>query len=151
MTQGNSPGRSKHWRVSKPVRVIAYAFGALLLGYLTLVAVLSSTWFNRALMERTRAALERVTGARVEVGQMQINPWVVQVTFRGLVMHGSETGKELPLFTARELVLRASPRTLVHRRTLRLARVDLQNATVHLYTYPTVLPTCQVPPPILRA
>jgi translocation and assembly module TamB len=134
MSPSPTPVRSKVWHVSKPVRVLAYAFGGLVLGYLVVVAVLSTAWFNRALLERTRASLERVTGARVEIGQMRINPWVLQATFRGLVMRGSEAGKELPLFTARELVVRASVKTLIHRRTLRLARVDLEGAAIHLYT-----------------
>jgi translocation and assembly module TamB len=136
MTQPAGPVRSKHWHVSKPVRVIACFFGAMFLGYLVLVAVISTKWFNRVLLEDTRAEFERVTGARVEIGQMQVNPWVLQATFSGLVMHGNETGEELPLFAARELVVRASPRALFHRRSLRVARVDLEGAAIHLYTRP---------------
>ncbi len=136
MTEPKAHTGSKHWRVSKPVRAIAYASGALFLAYFTLVAVFSTSWFKRTALERTRAKLEALTGTRIDIGQMQINPWVLQLTFRGLVMHGSETGRELPLFTARELVFRASLRSLLHRRALRLARLDLEGATIHLYTRP---------------
>ncbi len=128
--------RSKHWHVSKPVRAIAYFFGGLFLCYFALVLGFSTSAFRRAALQRTRAKLEEVTGARVEIGRMDINPWAFQVTFYGLVMHGSETGPELPLFVARELVLGASLRTLIDRRTLRLSRLDLEGAAIHLYTRP---------------
>jgi translocation and assembly module TamB len=125
---------SKHWRVSRPVRVIAYAFGALLMAYFILVIVFSTSWFKRTVLERTRTRLEAITGARVEIGAMQINPWVLQLTFRNMVMHGSETGREPPLFSVRTLVLRANPRALIQRRVLRLTRLDLEDAAIHIYT-----------------
>ncbi|HEY6291973.1 MAG TPA: translocation/assembly module TamB domain-containing protein [Terriglobia bacterium] len=128
-----STRRWKHLRVSRPVRVLVYLFGAALLLYLAAVAVLSTAWFQRTLFERTRAAIGRVTGARVEIGRMLIEPWVFQVTFRGLVLHGGETESELPLFVARELVIRLSPEALLHRR-LQLRSVDLEEAKIHLYT-----------------
>jgi len=136
MSRPATPTGSKHWKVSKPVRLVACAFGALLLAYFVLVAVFSTSWFKRTVLERTRVRLEAITGARVEIGAMQINPWVLQLTFRDMVMHGSETGRELPLFFAQTLVLRASPRALVHRRVLRLTRLDLEGAAIHLYTRP---------------
>jgi len=126
--------RSKHRHISKPVRAIAYLFGALFLAYFLLVGVFSTSWFKRTVLERTRARLEAITGARVEIGAMQINPWVLQLTFRNMVMHGSETGSELPLFSARTLVLRANPQALIHRRTLRLTRLYLEGAAIHIYT-----------------
>ena len=122
--------------MSRPIRVIAYLFGVLLLGYFILVAVFSTSWFKRTVLERTRARLEAITGAQGEIGAMQINPWVLQLTFRDMVMHGSEAGKELPLFSARTLVLRANPRALIHRRTLRLTRLYLEGAAIHVYTRP---------------
>ena len=131
-TEGSTRWR-KHLRVSRPIRVLAYLFGAALLLYLATVAVLTTPWFQRILLERTRAEFSRVTGARVAIGQMLIEPWVFQVTFRGLVLHGSETGRELPLFVARELVIRVSPSAVLHRQ-LRLRRVDLVEAKIHLYT-----------------
>lgn len=136
MTQPAAHPRSKHWHVSKPVRVIAYAFGVLLLSYFILMAVFSTSWFRGVVLKRTRARLEILTGTRVEIGQMQINPWVLQLTFRNLVMHGSETDNEQPLLTAPELVIRASLKTLIHRRALRLTRLEIEGATIHLYTRP---------------
>ena len=134
MTQSSSRPRSKHWHVSKPVRVIAYVFGVLLLGYFVLTAVFSTSWFEAIVLERTRARLETLTGTHVDIGEMKINPWVLQLTFRNFVMHGSEAGNEQPLLTASELVIRASLRTLVHRRAVRLARLEMEGATIHLYT-----------------
>lgn len=115
------------------MRALAYLFGATLLLYLSAVAVLTTSWFQHILLERTRAEFSRITGARVEIGEMLIEPWVFQATFRSLVLHGSETGGELPLLAARALVIRISPSAALHRQ-LRLRRVDLEEAKIHLYT-----------------
>ncbi|HEV2426178.1 MAG TPA: translocation/assembly module TamB domain-containing protein [Terriglobia bacterium] len=136
MTQPAPRVRSKHWHISQPVRVIGYVFAALLLAYFILVVVFSTSWFKGLMLERTRARLETLTGTRVDIGRMQINPWVLQLTLQNLVMHGTETGNERPLFTARQLVMRASIRTMLHRRALRLARLEVEGATIHLYTQP---------------
>ncbi|HUI41790.1 MAG TPA: hypothetical protein VL523_07465, partial [Terriglobia bacterium] len=136
MMTAPSPGhRSRHLRVSRPMRVVAYLFSFLVVLYLATVAVLSTSWFNRIILEHTRAALEQVTGARVEIGELIVEPWTFQVTLRSLVLHGSEAPPELPLFAARALVIQISPTAAFHRR-LRLRRVDLEGAQVHLYTRP---------------
>lgn len=124
---------SKHLRVSRPVRILAYLFGAALLLYLGAVAILTTAWINRTVLERTRAALARVTGTRVEIAQAVVEPWTFQVTFRGLVLHGGETGGEQPLLAVQELMIQLNPVT-AFRRGLWLWRLHLEGAQAHLYT-----------------
>ena len=123
---------SKHLRVSRPVRVIAYLFAAALLLYLSAVAVLSSPWMNRKLLERTRAALAQATGTRVDIAQMSVEPWTLQVAFRGLVLHGSESGSEQPLLAVQQLTIQLNPVT-AFRHGLWLWRLYAEGAQVHLY------------------
>jgi translocation and assembly module TamB len=124
---------SKHLRVSRPVRLLAYVFGAVFLLYLATVAILSTAWFNHALLERTRQQLARVTGTRVEIAQMLVEPWIFQVNFRGLVLHGDESAGEAPLLAVQELMIQVNPVT-AFRRGLWLWRLHLEGAQVHIYT-----------------
>jgi translocation and assembly module TamB len=124
---------SKHLRVSRPVRLLAYVFGAALLLYLGAVAILSTVWFNRALLERTREQLARVTGTRVEIAQIRVEPWIFQVSFRGLVLHGDESPGEEPLLAVQELMIQVNPVT-AFRRGLWLWGLHLEGAQAHIYT-----------------
>lgn len=154
MKKPESHVRSRHWHVSQPIRIIGCAFGGLLLAYFALVAVFSTSWFRSVILRRTRARMEILTGTKVDIGRLEINPWVLQLTFRNLVIHGSETGNEQSLVTASELVVRVSARTLIRRRALQLSRLDVEGAAVHLYTRPdgsTNLPGPAVPLEDLKA
>lgn len=133
MNNASSNSAARRPRVSAPIRALAYLFGAALLIYFAGVAVLSSAWFHKILLERARDGLADLTGARVEIGQMQINPWVFQATFRGLVLHGSETSGELPLMVAREVIVFLNPSAAL-RRQVRLRRLELEGGSIHIYT-----------------
>ena len=122
---------AKHLRVSRPVRLLVYVFGAVLLLYLGAVTILSTTWFNRALLQRTREELARVTGTRVEIAQIVVEPWIFQVTFRGLVLHGNESQREAPLLAVQDLIIQVNPVT-AFRRGLWLWRLHLEGAQAHI-------------------
>jgi len=124
---------SKHLRVSRPVRLLAYVFCAALLLYLGAVAILSTAWFNHSLLERTREQLARVTGTRVEIAQILIEPWIFQITFKGLVLHGDESPAEEPLVAVQELMIQVNPVT-AFRRGLWLWRLHIEGAQAHIYT-----------------
>jgi translocation and assembly module TamB len=117
------------------MRVLTVLVTGLLALYLAAVGLFSTNWFNRMLLEHTRSTLAQITGVRVEIGQMLVQPWTLQVTFRSLVLRGNETASELPLFAAREVVIRPSLSAILRRR-LRLRRLDLEGAEIHLYTRP---------------
>lgn len=117
----------------KHFRRFLYVPLALALLFLAGIAVLSSPWFHRRLERRVTAKLESVTGARVRIGQLHFNPFILQLTLHQLVVHGSEEPRQPPLFSARNVVMRFSPLSIVRRR-LMLARLDLNGAEAHILT-----------------
>lgn len=122
-------------RISKPVRLLMYAFGVVLVLYLVTVALMSTRWFHRYLLGRVTATLERATGARVEIQRLTMQPAAFQATLEGLVLHGKESPLDPPLFNARTVVLGINPASAFQRRLL-LRRLDIENAELHLRTYP---------------
>ena len=133
MTGTGAIPESRRPRLSRQVRALAYLFFVALLAYLAGVVILSTAWFHRVLLEHTRAGLARLTGTRVEIGEMKIDPWVFQATFHGLVLHGTETDDEPPLFVSHEAIVSFSPSAAL-RRQLRLRRLELEGASIHIYT-----------------
>ena len=116
----------------------------LVLGLAGLI-VMSSSWFQNVLEHRIISSLENLTGGRVEIGQFRFKPWILQVTMRKLVIHGSETAGEPPLFSVREVEMSLSPTQFLHRR-LRLRHVDVDQMQVHLRTNPQGITNLPSPP-----
>jgi len=118
---------SKHFRITLAIIGTLVALAAAASG------VMSTSWFRRALERRLLATLEETTGARVEVQYFHFRPTALQVTFRGVVIHGSEPPQAPPLFSARTVVLRLSPANLLHRE-IRIRSLDWDGAELHLRT-----------------
>ncbi|HKS95191.1 MAG TPA: translocation/assembly module TamB domain-containing protein [Terriglobia bacterium] len=111
-----------------------YAFAVVLALYLGTVALMSTAWFHGYLLRRVTATLERTTGARVEIGKLDVQPSAFQATLAGVVLHGKESPLDLPLFRARTLVLGINPVSAFQHKVL-LRRLDIEDAELHLYTY----------------
>jgi translocation and assembly module TamB len=120
--------------MSKPLRVTLVVFGLLLTLYVALIGVLSTEWFHRLLVQQAKARLEALTGARVEVGAMILRPTVLEVTFKGLVLHGRESASEPALLSAGVVVVRMNPFGLLRSRVL-VRTLDCDGAEIHLRTY----------------
>ena len=78
-----------------------------LMGSGAVVWFLQSGWINRYVIERAQAEVEKLTGAKLELGQVRIDPWRGKATIDGVVLHGKEAAGEQPLFTAREVTIDA--------------------------------------------
>ncbi len=102
---------------------------------LTALIILSTGWFQRSLERRVIAALESLTGGRVEIAGFHFRPWVFQATLQNLVIHGSEAAGEPPLVSARQVVAHLSPRAFL-RQHLQLRGLDVDQLQVHLRTEP---------------
>jgi len=120
--------------MSKPFRIIVIVFGLLIGLYLAALAVTSSAWFDRLLLRRVSAALESLSGAHVEIRQLLFQPFSLQVSFRGLVLHGQELPTQPPLFSAQTLVLGLSPAAALRRRLV-FRSLYWENAEIHIYTH----------------
>lgn len=120
---------------SKLLRGLAVVLGSIVILYLVAVAILSTQWFRRYLIQRATVDLGNLTGARVEIGAIEVRPLIFQASLRGLVLHGKESPIEPPLFRAETIVLGLDPRSIAQRQ-LRLRRLQVINAQVNLHTYP---------------
>src|SRR5271157_2765631 len=118
---------SKHFWITLAIIGTLVALAAAAIG------VMSTPWFRRALERRLILTLEDTTGGRVEVQDFRFHPLVLQVTFHGVVIHGSEPPQDPPLFSAHTVVLRLSPPNLLHRQ-IRIMSLDWDGAELHLKT-----------------
>jgi translocation and assembly module TamB len=118
---------SKHFWITLAIMGTMVALATAAIG------VMSTPWFRRALERRLIATLEDTTGGRVEVQDFRFHPLILQVTFHGVVIHGSEPPQAPPLFSAHTVVLRLSPANLLHRE-IRIMSVDWGGAELHLKT-----------------
>src|SRR5208337_2201733 len=120
---------SKHFWITLAI------IGTLVALVAAAIGVMSTPWFHRALERRLIVWLEDTTGGRVEVQDFRFNPIVLQVTFHGIVIRGSEPSQAPPLFSARTVVLRLNPANLLHRE-IRIMSLDWDGAELHLRTNP---------------
>jgi translocation and assembly module TamB len=119
--------------MSKGLRKLALAFGVLAALLALAFASISTPWFQNMLERRVVENLESLTGGPVEVQHFRFRPLVLQVILRGLVLHGHQRLGESPFFTARSVVVRIKPLSLV-RRTLLLRSLDWDTVEIHFYT-----------------
>src|SRR5258708_34180896 len=110
-------------RIGRACRALIIAVAAVAVLLAAAVGVTSTEWFRRALERRVVASLEDFTGGRVEIRSMHFNPLVLQVTFHGVILHGSEPASQPPLFRAQTLAPRLSLVPFA-RRDLRHGAVD---------------------------
>lgn len=124
---------SANRRVSKPIWILAIAFGVCLVLYLTALAVMSTRWFNAALERSVIRQIESATGARASMRSLRIRPLIFEVTIRDLMLHGLETASEHPLLNAKTLVIRVNPESLL-RWKLIISRFDGDGIEAHITT-----------------
>src|SRR5438094_3679619 len=136
----------KGFKLSRPMRAAVYLLGTGAVFYAAAVAVMSTAWFHHFLVRRVASTLTSLTGARVEIGRLDIRPAIFELTLRGLVLHGTEPASEPPLLTARTVVAAFNPVSAVERKLL-LRRLDLEGAEVHIHNYPdgtSIVPETQM-------
>lgn len=77
--------------------------GAVVALLIAIAVFLQSATFQEMVRRRLVAAMEKATGARIELQQFSLEPSRLQIGLRGLTVRGRESQQEPPLFTA-ELV-----------------------------------------------
>ncbi len=125
---------TKSFKISWPVRAILGIFIVLLALYGSSVALLRTQWFHSELQRYIVQNLEKLTGASVQLGSVNIQPFIFQVTLKGLILHGKEAPTQPPLFTAQTLMVGINPVSALRGKLLltRFAGVGLE---AHLWTY----------------
>lgn len=117
------------------VRVVLIAACVLLAAYFSAVAVMKTRRFRSWARHRIVVELEHATGARAEIGALGIDPAIFQFTLRNLTLHGLEPGSAPPLLTARLIVVRLNPLSVVRGKLL-ISRLFAQGVELHGMSYP---------------
>lgn len=132
-------------KISLPVRILLGIFCVLIILYAAVMILLGTQWFQHKLKAEAVARLEKLTGGRVEMRELKIQPWILEATVHDLTLHGKESPSQPPLFTAQTLVVQLNPISLLRWRLL-LTRFDAIGLEIHVVTYPdgsTNLPGAQ--------
>jgi translocation and assembly module TamB len=120
--------------ISRPVRIALIVFGVLVVAYVSAVMALKTQWFHNWVKERVVVDLQHLTGARVEIGNLEVHPAIFQLDFRNLRLHGREAPSERPLLAARIVVVRMNPLSLLFRR-LWISSLYARGVEIHWVTY----------------
>jgi translocation and assembly module TamB len=127
---------AKKWRrISWPVRILLAAFCTGAAIYLASIVIVRTRWFHGFAEERVALSLEKLTGARVTIGSLEIHPAIFQMILHRLALHGTESAAQPPLFSAKTVMVRINPLSLVRRRLL-ISSLYADGVAVHLVTGP---------------
>lgn len=117
------------------LKFVFYALGALLIVAGLALALLHSDWFGELLKRRLIAELRARTGGEVSVEALRFRPLELEVTIKGLILHGRRQENEAPLLSTRTLRARFRGRPLL-RAELSLRHLEWDRAEIHIYTRP---------------
>jgi translocation and assembly module TamB len=108
------------------LRLLAGGAAAVLLLFAALSIYTQTPAFKRHLRALVVAQLETATGGRVELDSFHCKPWLLEITMRGLTIHGLEAPGEVPYAHVDAISLHLKPFSLfghgVHLRNLVLER-----------------------------
>ncbi len=91
--------------------------------------------FQQAVRRRVVAALEKVTGGRVEIGQLHSIPFRLRVDVRDLIIHGREAADQVPYLRIDRLQAEVKIISLLSTE-IGLHSLVLEHPVVHIIVYP---------------
>jgi len=125
--------------VTRRIRVALYTAGGLLaaglLAAIAAILILRSAWFHERIRERIITELERSSGGRAEIGAFQFDWKSRTVRVRNVVLHGTETSAEPPLFRADEIRIGLNIVSAL-KRAVDIALLSVDRPVVHVIVYP---------------
>jgi translocation and assembly module TamB len=127
--------KTRNLKLPRLVHWLIYAAGVVLVIVAGVVGVASTGWFRKVLEQKVEQNLTRLTGGKVEIEGMGFHPLSLNVSMRRLVIHGLEKDTAQPLFTAHDVDVNVSPKSLIQFRLL-LRTLQWQWADLHIQTYP---------------
>ncbi len=126
----SAPKQRRLWlRLLMLFGVFALVFFALLGWYVT------TERFQQSVRRRVIASLEKVTGARVELGELHTSPLRLRIDVRNLTLHGREAPGETPYLHIDRLQAELKIISLLST-TIGLHSLVLDHPVVHLVVYP---------------
>jgi translocation and assembly module TamB len=126
----STPARKSRWKL---YLLLAAAFVLLLVGAGLWYTTTES--FQLYVRSHIVSALERATGARVELGAYHTIPLRLQVEIRDLTLHGLESSDQVPLAHIDSAVARIKVISLLQKQ-FGFESVVLEHPVVHLIVYP---------------
>jgi translocation and assembly module TamB len=116
-------------------KIFLVLFAVVCVAALGLVLYANTDSFQSMVRRRMVAELERVTGGRVEIGSIHTTPFLLQVDVRGITVHGTEAGNEIPLAHIERITARLKFNFLL-RSELAFREINLEQPVVHVIFYP---------------
>jgi len=111
--------------------LLAAATAVLVLPPLAALGLLWSGWADDLVRRAVIEQVSNITGGRVDLGQMEFDPWGLRVTAQDLTIHGREPAGTPPFFHADRLQLELSIDNFWGRR-VSLRSLELTRPAVHL-------------------
>src|SRR5919198_4938877 len=110
----------------------------LVVGILTVAGLLwyiTTDSFHNMVSRRLVAQLERITGGKAEIGEVDISPFQLRVDLHNLTIHGLEKPDETPYLHVDRLIADLKLRSLFHG-DLGFRAIVIDHPTLHLEIYP---------------
>jgi translocation and assembly module TamB len=151
-SSGKSTERSSE-QTSEPVpperrRILWHLF--LVFCVFSLIAFGLLSWyvstdsFQRTVRRRVVASVEKLTGGRVELGELHTIPFRLRVDARNLTIHGSEAADQAPFLHVDRLQAELKIISILST-TVGLRSLDLDHPVVHIIAYPDGTTNAPVP------
>lgn len=127
--------RLRDLKLPKVIHWLIHAAGILIVLCAVIVGLASTAWFRDILEHRIENSLAQMTGGKVEIDGMRFRPLELRLSARRLVIRGLERDAGHPLFSATDVVVNVSPRSLTQFQLL-LRTLEWQQAALRIQTYP---------------
>ncbi|MBZ5663934.1 MAG: translocation/assembly module TamB domain-containing protein [Acidobacteriia bacterium] len=115
-----------------------------LIGFALLGWYVTTDSFQQMVRRRVIASAERLTGGRVEIGQLHTIPFRLRVDVRNLTIHGREASDQIPFLHVDRVQAEMKIISLLST-TVNLHSLVLEHPVVHLIDYPDGTTNAPVP------
>ncbi len=121
-----------------------------LIGFALLGWYVTTDSFQQMVRRRVVASLEKMTGGRVELGELHTIPFRLRVDARNLTIHGREASDQIPFLRVDRLQAEMKIISLLST-TIGLHSLVLEHPVVHIIDYPDGTTNAPVPPGNVRS
>ncbi len=140
--QSSEPAPPERRRILWKLFLAFYVFSLIAFGLLGWYVTTDS--FQRMVRGRVVASVEKMTGGRVELGELHTIPFRLRVDARNLTIHGREASDQLPFLRVDRLQAEIKIISLLST-TVGLHSLVLEHPVVHIIAYPDGTTNAPVP------
>lgn len=118
--------------MTRELRWLIIAGGALAVALTAVVLVARSEWLREQVRLKIISAVEQASGGKVEIERFDYEWKALRAGVRGLVVRGTETAPQAPLFTAGQVSLAIDVRSWIGR-DVELRELVVEKPEIHIY------------------